>query len=225
MRPLKLIVSLAAAVCTFVTVNASAQQGIITNSVTFSATTFTQGGTNDNGTITTYTNAAVSSHSTIQILQELSNDIGPFTRAAKLVLLTGQAGADFAVIDGTNFYDIGGSNIMTLSFPGENRIRSGKTSDVNPGVRSPSTTDIQLITLNFDDTSVGGSLTFTLTGVLNVTQTDTTPVNSTYTETVKAKVINMVGEGSGGGNTVGANPFVATGTLTVTGKGTLTIVH
>jgi hypothetical protein len=213
MKPPKLIVSLTAAVCALAVCNVHAQ---ITNIVTFSATTFTQGQTNDNGTITTLGPTATASRNTTQLLEELSPILAPGTglsKAAKLVLITGHEGANFAVIDGANFYDLSpsGLKIMGLSFPGENQITAGKQADDSP---LKSTTQLQLITLTYDD----GKLQFALQGLGTITQTDTTPVKGIYTETTKAKIADMTGEGSSG-----SGPFVATGSLSISGKGELSV--
>ena len=73
-----------------------------------------------------------------------------------------------------------------------------------------------MVTLNFND---GGNLQFSLQGLGSSTTVDTAPVAGVYTEIFKAKVTSMTGEGSSDGS----GPFVATGSLTVTGKASLSL--
>lgn len=213
MKPIKLITSLAAVACALAVSSARAQSSI-TNLVTFNVLTYTELGTTTNGSTITY-NVAKAPHSSTQLLHE---ELGPLlntnglSAAAKVVLITGNAGAGFAVIDGTNFYDLSSSNIMTLSI-GNNKIRAGTQSDASPERK---TVDMQVLTVQYDDTSIGGSLKFSLQGLASIAQTDTTPVNGTYTETVKAKA-TLAGEGSS------PNLFVATAVMNVSGHGTLTV--
>ena len=224
MKPPKLVLTLAAVICSFA-VTSSRAQNATTNLVTFNALTFNQNPTtNDNGTTTTFGPIVKQSHGTsgqTGLLHEIGRAVSPvngLTAAAKLVLIAPHnAQPKFAVIDGANFYDLSdtGSNIMSLSFPGNNRIKAGTQSDTTV---QRSTTEVQLITINYDDTAlVDGGLQFTLTGVGTVIQSDTAPVNGTYIDTLNAKITPMVGEGSSG------EPFVATGSVTISGKGPLTV--
>jgi len=220
----KFTLTLAAVISSFGIASSQAQNAT-TNSVVFNALTFTQSSTtNDNGTTTTIGPIVKAPHTTVGangLLHEIGRAVSPvngLTTAAKLVLIAPQNGQPiFAVIDGVNFYDLSdsGFNIMSLSFPGNNRIKTGIQSDTTV---QKSTTEMQLITLNYDDTGlVDGGLQFSLTGIGTVVQADTAPVNGAYVETLKAKITSMTGEGSSDG------PFVATGSVTISGKGNLTV--
>src|SRR5689334_13730939 len=120
MKPPKIVVSLAAVICSFAVTSAPAQNAI-TNLVTFSAVTYTQGATNDNGTITTFGPTVKAPHGTTGqtgLLGELGKVLTPpISKSAKLVLIAPQNGGPiFGVLDGANLYDLSASNIMSLSF-------------------------------------------------------------------------------------------------------------
>lgn len=214
----KLIIPLVASLCVLAVSSAKAQSAT-TNFVTFVATTYTQGPTNDSGTITTLGPTAKATHPTVQLLQEVGQVTGnSFSASAKLALIASHdSEPQFAVIDGANFVWV--SNIMSFSF-GDNRIKSGTQSDTTV---QRSTTELQLITFNYDDTGVGGNLRFFLTGLGTIAESDTAPVNGTTTETLKGKITSMTGEGESIGNGQGDGPFVASGGMVVTGKGTLSV--
>lgn len=230
MRLLKLMTSIAAGACAFAVCNTRAQSST-TNAVTFSAVTYTQGATNDNGTITTYEKITKASHNTLMLLEEINKAVNTnsFSKTAKLVLISshGDGGGPptFAVIDGANFYDLSpsGYNIMALSQPGNNRIISGTQVDNSPEKK---TTQMQLISVSYNDTGSGtgtlpltgnGSLAFSLTGMGTILQSDTaTNSSGIYTDMLKASIASMTGEG-----TSGTNPFVATGVISASGKGPL----
>jgi hypothetical protein len=211
--PLQIFAPLAVGLCAFAACNAHADS---TNFVTFTATTFSQGSTNAiNGTNTSFAAGTTKSHNTAEIVQELGSATGhSFTSAAKLALINGT----FIVMDGATVVDV--SDIISLRMPGENRIRSG-TKNGQTGLAFPTVKDLQIVELDFDDTSFqnGSHLNFFLIGLANTTTTDTTPgANGIYTETFKGKVTSMTGEGSND-----SGPFVATGSLTVTGKSVLSL--
>lgn len=225
MRPPKLIVSLAAAACAFAVCNAHAQ---LTNNVTFSLTMTTNAPGVTNGDKTTYTTKS-SSLNNASLLQEIGKALNvdtnitgtniTLTSAAKLVLVTGQ-GADFGVIDGTNAYPL--TSIMTINSTNQG-VESGTVS-TNANGLPRSTRQTMLIVLNYDDTSIltnaGEGLQFSLTGLVNVSTTDSgLTTTDTYTEQQSAKFAGA-GEGQKGGTN--GTPFICTGTVMVTGKGELT---
>lgn len=233
-RPPKIIVSLGAAVCAFAVCNAHAQ---ITNTFTFSATITQQGLTNTvDGTNTLYPVPKTSTHGMTGptgLLSEIAravsiengSDTNILSKAAKLVLISNNTGSpEFDVIDGANFYRL--TNIMTIITDiSTNRVRSG-TQNGGPagsggtGLAFPQLKDLQVVGLNYDDTSiVADGLQFRIQGIASTTTKDSAPVSGTYTETFSAKVSNMTGSGFSGGE-----PFiVTTATLGASGTGTLTV--
>src|SRR5215469_13824949 len=88
-------VSIAAMICSLAVTSAQAQNAI-TNLVTFSAVTYTQGSTNDNGTITTYGATVKASHGTTGqtgLLGQLGKVLTPpISKSAKLVLIAPKNG-------------------------------------------------------------------------------------------------------------------------------------
>jgi len=212
-----IIGSFATGLCAFAVGTAQAST---TNIVTFAATTFSEGTTNSsNGTNTAFAATITKSHNTAEIIHELGNaTTNSFSSAAKLVLITGNDRPQFAVIDGANVVDVSG--IVSIQTPGDNRIQSG-IKNGQTELAFPTLKELQIIELDFDDTSYpnGSHLNFFLIGLANVTTTDTTPsATGVYTETFKGKITSMTGEGSSGGN-----PFVATGSVTVSGKSTTSL--
>lgn len=229
MRLLKLLTSIAAGACVFAVSGARAQ---VTNAVTFSAVTFNQGPTNTTSSGTTtntvYGPTKTKTANTALLLQEIgkainANGTGAFNTGAKLVLITGQNGATFAVIDGTNFYDLssnaGGSNIMNVTMPINVQIRSG--TDNNNTVQKKETDSLPVSIVyddTFADTGNQGNLIFTLDGLVTFSETATAPVNGTFTDTVKGKISSMTGGGTSGGI-----PFTATGTISFSGTAKLPV--
>ena len=194
----------------------------VTNLVTFSAVSISQGAPTTNGSVVTYT-THTGHASNASLLSELSGPVlgATLSPSAKLVLITGN-GATFAVIDGANFYDLSsltntnGGSIMTLE-TGDLKITSGTQSDATI---EENKTQTQLISVSFDDTGLGGhNLTFNLTGLAVYSESRTTPVALKYTDTVKGKISSMTGTGSFDGS-----PFVATATISFSGKAALTEV-
>ena len=125
----------------------------------------------------------------------------------------------FQVVDKNNNALADVSEIISINRAGGNDITSSKsTSSTGLGT----STDLQLISLKFDDTGVGGSLKFFLTGIGTDKTTNTTPNKTTgaYTESSSSSLSSGTGEGSYLGN-----PFVCTGTVSTSGKATLNINH
>lgn len=209
----------AASLCALAAVNAGAQT---TNDFTFNAEINEQG-TNSiiNVSNTVYAKPTVVIQNNAQLLQELGQAVNPtngFSAAARLVLIIGPGGGQFAVIDGANFYS-SVSNIMTITTVG-GTLESG-TMNIVTGLASPTIKDMEFVELSYDDTGTAlgtNGLTFNYTGLAKTSTTDTAPAgNGSYTETFKATANDLVGDG-----TVAGRPFVGTAKVTVSGKGTIT---
>jgi len=231
--------SIATGVCVFAACNAGAQSAT-TNGVTFTATTYQQGNitTNSSGTERIYATTK-QVHNTAALLGQISaailgtNGVG-FSKAAKLVLIVSHGTNNnnnvptFAVIDSTNFYDLssntnGGYNIMNMG-SGDDQSTAG-TEFINSPEKK--TTQVQILYVNFNNTGTGspgnlpltgdGSLFFDITGLGTVNQSDTaTNSSGIYTETLKASITGMTGQGGGGDQS-----FVISAMISVSGKGTL----
>lgn len=192
----------------------------VTQVITITATASVQGASsysyNNKTYVTTYTTAAptIKSVATKDILKLLATDYQTtFPSGAKLVM-DGSSG-DVEVVDksGNLLQDVSG--IMSFSNPGNNNIQSGKsTSQFNLGTFS----NDQLLTLNFNDTALGGPLQFYMTGIGTGKKTDTTP-NKTgaYTETDSGTLSSATGEG-----TYNGSEFICSGNASASGKATLT---
>lgn len=222
MKRLRIIGSMAVAVCALAVCNARAISGIgaFTNFVTLTITgqgQDTPPTTNTVNNTITFAKPQKATLNTALILNELGGvTIGTnFSKAAKLVYIEGGSGpTGFAVIDGPNFYSV--SNIMSLTTDiSTNRVKSGTQSETN-GLASKTLGDMSIVELDYDDTVVGGSITFNLRGIATTTTTDTVPVANVYTETFSAKLT-----GTGSGYSIGS--FVLTGTATFSGSGKLTV--
>lgn len=110
------------------------------------------------------------------------------------------------------------SSIISINSAGNNDINSGKSTSTYPGLGT--STDLQLLTIKYDDTGAGASLQFFLTGIGTGKTTDSTPNKTTgaYTESSSGSLSSGTGEGNYQGN-----PFVCTGTASASGKATLNI--
>jgi len=137
-----------------------------------------------------------------------------FPSGAKLIM-DGNSGK-VEVVDKNNNLVQDVSSIISINAPGNNDITSGKSTSSNPGVGTSS--DLQLLTIKYDDTGAGGSLQFFLTGIGTGKTTDSTPNKTTgaYTESSSGSLSSGTGEGNYQGN-----PFVCTGTASASGKATL----
>ena len=81
---------------------------------------------------------------------------------------------------------------MTQSAAANETTQNG---DTNLGF--PTLKKLELIEFDFDDTGVGGDFHFYMMGLSRLSFTDTEPTSTgTYTETYKAKIGSMTGEGS-----------------------------
>jgi hypothetical protein len=200
-------------------------QAQTTNIITIAISASAQGNTSDVNGVTTA--AAPSKHSltTANILSLLAvaeNAEGnypagsSFPTGAKLVVIDN----DFQVLDAHNNFLVDVSDVISGQ-DGQigNDVYSGKQNDIT-GLAATSETDLHILTIYYDDTSISGStgVKFYMTGLMTSTTTDTAPNGTTgvYMETQSHKLASGTGEGIYQGY-----PFVLTGTLTATGKGTL----
>ncbi len=107
---------------------------------------------------------------------------------------------------------------MTLT-PGTNFVQSGvQNGDTDLAFRTLK----QMIPVEVDFNDIGlhaSDLQFSLRGLASGTTTDTVPsTNGVYTETFSAKITDMTGGGTKGGTN-----FVATGSVSASGKGELSL--
>lgn len=215
MRLVKVMTSIAAGVCVLAACSARAQ---VTNRVVFHAVTVNQGSKTDNGTNTTYGHPKTMGANTAALLHEIGQAIvgtNGFTAAAELVLITVTNGTPiFAVIDGANFYDLSGNgfDVMNINSLGV-QVKTGTQSDASSAPEKiAQSIAISIVYDDTPDNGNNGNLIFTLNGLVNVSETRTTPVGGFFTDTLKGKF-----SGSGGG-TSGGNPFVATGGFVFSGS-------
>ena len=203
-------------------------QAEVTNTITIAITGLAQNApTTNNGIITA---AAPSKHAIgikeilnlLAIAKHAANNAYPTTNfpvGAKLVVITGDNNA-FQVLSATNSLLVDVSDIMSSSDGKfENDIFSGSQNATN-GLASPKTTDVHVLKVNYDDTWINGSVgvKFYMIGMMTSTVAETAPVAGVYTRTESNKLVGGLGEGF-----FQEQPFVLTGTLTASGKGTLTL--
>jgi hypothetical protein len=191
--------------------------------VAISATAFLQNSSNDNGTNTT-TKAPGKNTTLISTARLTSILIKDETAEGNWSSTRGTLVYDynipgFALKQGANEQDV--SDILSISASGDNDINAGSYND-NNGQGSPpdSSTDYQLTTLTFDDSSVSGGagLTFSVTG-LGVSSQKAINFNANtgnYTQSFSVSLGSGTGEG-----TYQSTPLVVTGfALTVSGSAT-----
>jgi hypothetical protein len=218
-----------AAVLASLTFAATGLQAQVTVPFTITATASVQGSSTNNGTVTTYAAPTSMTLDTKQILADLAKDefaagiwsSSTFPGGAKLVVIIN--GGDFQVLDKAGNFLVDVTNILSVTYGGidGNFITSGKQND-NTGLSSPTITVSNIATFSYDDTNIIGSvgLQFYLTGIVTGKTTDTTPNTNTgvYTETKSFKWSNTAGEGN-----YQSRELLLTGSLTGSGKGTLTL--
>jgi hypothetical protein len=193
----------------------------VTQVLTIKATASAQGAdsqsTNSHTDVITYTTAAPIKRSvaTKDFLTLLAQDYNTvFPSGAKIVSnING-----IQVVDKNNNLLQDVSSVISINTPGNNDITSGKSISTYPNLKT--STDLQLLTIKYDDTGVGGSLQFFLTGIATSKTTDSTPNKTTgaYTESSSGSLSSGTGEGSYQGT-----PFVCAGTASASGKATLNI--
>jgi hypothetical protein len=243
----KLMAGTVALAC--LTLGAGGLHAQVTQVLTVKTTASVQGGystsTNSHTGILTYTYATPTKHSvaTKDLLALLALDENAegnypgtnFPSGAKLVMTPVTPDPDggsftvtpvpminnsspFQVVDKNNNTLVGVSDIISINSAGSNVITSSKSTSSNPSLGT--STDLELLSIKFDDTGAGGSLKFFLSGIWTSKITDTTPQKTTgaYTESISGSLSSGTGEGSYQGN-----PFVCTGTASESGKATLNI--
>ena len=193
---------------------------VFTTSVTASVQGAYSSSYNGKTGITTYTYAAPTKFSiaTKNILTLLAADYHTnFPSGAKLIM-DGTSG-NVEVVGKTNNLLQDVSSIISINPAGTNDITSSKGTSQYNGLGT--STDLQLLTIKYDDTGAGGNLQFFLTGIGTGKTTDSTPNKTTgaYTETSTGSLSSGTGEGNSQGN-----PFVCTGTGSASGKATLTFI-
>lgn len=203
----------------------------VTNLFTIFAITELQGGTNDDGTITTIKEPMECTFDTKRILAFLARDKHAagqyastnFPACTKLV----EIGGNFQVLDQTNNFLVDVSDILSIE-KGSNNIVNGKIFD-STGLYDKSLTELHLLRLNYDDSGISGGagLQFYLAGLMRGTITDTVSNKTghtfefdknwvsanTNTETYCYQMDAAVGEGNYQGR-----PFVIMGGLAFFGN-------
>lgn len=202
MKPLKLIITLAAAICAVCNVHAQQPQ---TNIATFNATITVEG-----PIIRTATSISAGTKSTVLNTAGLITELGlattnTFTTAAKLEVISGQnTNSQFAVSDGATFVLIP-TNIMSISPTTGNSVIYGKLTS-NTSLEK----QLMVFELNFNDTGTAGSeLQFSLRGIGSLSMLQTLSSTNTTAR------INLVGDGTIG---LGPTNFVASAIITGVGK-------
>jgi hypothetical protein len=192
MKPLKLIVTLAATICALSNAHAQLQ----TNAATFNATMILQGPMGPTSAVTLN-----SPLNTAGLIAELGTATGnTFSKAAKLQAISSDS-TQFAVVDGANTVLIS-TGIMSMNPTSGNSIVSGKETNTSLHEK-----ELMLFDLSFNDVGMGATdLQFTLRGIGSITISDTMNSSSTSAK------IPMVGEGSQGGTN-----FVITANLSGSG--------
>lgn len=195
-------------------------RGDVIEILSFSLTTYTQSPVANDGTTSVIAAPKVKSRKTADILDALAQDefhagtwpSNSFPATAKLAV--GEGG--FFVVNGTNIL-VSVTNVMSFQ-AGDNNIDSGKRTD-NTGLAAPNIKSLQIGKITFDDTAItgGSNLKFYIQGLISNSTTDTVPNSSgIFSETASGKMTNGAGEGVDSDGL----PFVVTGTVTVSGKGT-----
>jgi hypothetical protein len=218
------------------TLVASHLQAQVPSILTLTATKVYEGDSTDNGTLTTILAPTRRALTTKYLLDTLAQDEiaagkyhppdpnqKTFPVGSKLMAIVGNSQSTFQVVDKNNNLLVDVSNIISIHSGGldDTYITSGKQNN-NTGLPSPSRTIVNLLTFNFDDTKISGGagLKFYMTGMVSGTTTDTTPNPTTkvYSETKSFRMSNAVGEGTDQGTA-----FLVTGSLSGSGKATLTL--
>ena len=197
-----------------------------TNSITIKATAVGQGGTNNNGSVTTVSNITVSV-STKQVLAWLAVDENAeakygsttFPTGAQLLLIEQGNDSDFQVVDKNGNFLVDVRDVISLDH-GDTTINSAKISD-SDGLFSPSGTQMRIFDFDFNDTNIGGGshVQFYLQGLETKTVTDSSVRSGKYTQSVSVSVP----DGAGDGSYLGI-PFVISGTISISGKESISIL-
>ena len=219
-----------AAALAFLAITAGSIEGQVKTIVAFTGTALVQGSSTNNGAVTQYAAPAKQALATKDILQHLALDENAagkyksttFPSGAQLVaIISNTAGnkGTFQVLDKNNNLLVDVSNILSISYGTYGHsIISGLQND-DTGLSAPSRAVSNVLTISYDDSGITGSVGFRfyMTGMITRTTTDTTPSGKTrvYTETQSGTMSTAAGEGDYQGQ-----PFVFTGSLTLSGQGT-----
>lgn len=193
-------------VALLITIEAHAQ---VTNIVTLTLSAFVQNiGNNVNGVTTTLppVKKTVITHDILGYLSQAEWLEPSFGSGAKLALVTDGAPTSgyFVIVDShlnllQDVSDIITFSVGTVIFSGKQDFQG------NP---SPSVKGTELVTITYDDTFSGGSISFSFTGLLNGTVTGTAT-----SLTQKGTLTNGTGQG-----TYQGIPLVLTGNFSLAGK-------
>jgi len=177
----------------------------VPQTVSITGTELTQGVESTKGGSTTTKAAVKTTLTTADLLADLAKDehtagkydATNFPSGAKL-LYTANTG--FQVVEKNNTPLVSVANILTLLPAGQTEITSGSFVDADGSTTPPFTqTDLQLVTLTYDATSVGGTQNFAVTGVGSSVTTTTKPSKKgAYTDTDSFSLQNGTGEGVNG---------------------------
>jgi len=230
---IKSIIITGTVVGVFLTLAAGRVQAQVTNVILLTATSLSQQGANDDGTTTTTPAPNKTSVTTKLLLGFLARDefaegkygATNFPAGSQLVVVNDHGCPYFQVLTASNTFLVDVSDIILVR-EGRlgNDIFSGKRNDAT-GLASTKATDIRVLTIGYDDSQVQDTfgdvvgLGFYMTGLMTSTTTDTAPTSAkVYTETHVGKMTTALGEGIYQGR-----PFVISGSLNVSGKGTFTL--
>ena len=220
----KIIAGIAAlAFLTFAAGSLQAQQ--VTNLLAITATIQEQGGTNNNGTVTTVAAPTKLALNTKQILVFMARDeyaagryaFTNFPAGAKLAAIVSETSYICQVLDKNNNLIVDVSNILRIPINGIVEVHSGKTEN-STGWGDPTVTKLQVPTIDYDDSGIIGGVRFqcNMTGLMKSTVTYAISSSTkTLGVTTSAKIAAFAGTGSYEGT-----HFVITGSLSAAGKGT-----
>jgi len=165
----------------------------------------------NNGTTTTVPAASKSTITDASFLATLAQDefhegnygSSSFPRGSKLVWIIPHPLAFsnnyYVVEDAAGQVLVNVSDLMQLQLTGDLIVDSFGMNNTT-GVFVTPWINNYVATLSFDDTGAGGTMTFTIQGLVQATTTDKTSKDGDYTETVKGKWINATGFGTINGN-------------------------
>jgi hypothetical protein len=193
--------------------------------VSITGTELTQGAESNNGKITTTKAPTKTTITTANILEYLAQDehtagtysATNFPSGAKLVYT---ANSGLQVVEKNNTPLVNVANILSVLTAGQNEITSGTFGDTTGSTTPPFTqTDVRLVTLSYDATSVGGTRKFAVTGTGSSETTTTKPsAKGNYTETGSFSLQNGTGEGVNG---EGVSVILSAFTVTASGTASL----
>jgi hypothetical protein len=143
----------------------------IGQTVSITGTELSEGAPKDNGKTTTTAVPTKTMITTASVLKDLATDENTAGKYASTTFPAGAkllytANTGFQVVDKHNNQLVNVANILTLQTAGQHVITSGTFADATGSATPPFTqTDVQLLTLTYDATGVGGMMKFSVTGV------------------------------------------------------------